>query len=86
MACRSGCDTQDHASWGDCARAANMQIDRHALRVGGRQIEGRKDARLDRYASARRNGLQPRSTNIRDIRAAEEFGGVAPTPVEKAGA
>ena len=25
MTCRSACPTQDHASWGACARAANVQ-------------------------------------------------------------
>ncbi len=24
--CRSGCTTQDHESWGDCLRAANLSI------------------------------------------------------------
>lgn len=80
--CRSGCETQDHASWGECARAAHIQIDRHALTVGGRQVETRKDARLNRYAAARKSGLQPQSTKLRDIRAAEEYGGAPATPVE----
>lgn len=26
--CRSGCKTQNHASWGDCVRAAGVQIGR----------------------------------------------------------
>ena len=26
MACRTGCPTQDHDSWGDCLRASNIQM------------------------------------------------------------
>lgn len=32
--CRSGCLTRDHASWGDCVRAANIGVDRTALAKG----------------------------------------------------
>lgn len=81
MACRTGCPTQDHTSWGECARAADIQIDRHALKHGGQQVETRKDQRLERYQSARANGLQPKSTQWKDVRAAEESGGVAHTPI-----
>lgn len=79
MACRSGCRTQDHESWGACAKAAGIQIDRHSLKHGG--VEKDKDRRLTRYADARSSGLQPRSTKWSDIRAAEEKGGVPHTPV-----
>lgn len=30
--CRQGCPTRDHHDWGDCARAARIQIDREALK------------------------------------------------------
>lgn len=33
-ACRDGCPTKDHATWGDCARAARIQVDRAALAAG----------------------------------------------------
>lgn len=29
--CRTGCPSKDHATWGECARAAAIQIDRAAL-------------------------------------------------------
>jgi hypothetical protein len=29
--CRTGCPTKDHATWGECVRAARIQIDRAAL-------------------------------------------------------
>lgn len=84
MSCRSGCLTQDHAGWGACARAARLQIDRHAF-AGHRPAEKDKDARLTRYESARRSGLQPAGTQWRQIRDAEENGGVEKTPVTKPG-
>lgn len=80
MACRSGCKTQDHANWGACARAADLQIDRHGLK-GFRHLEKDKDKRLASYESARNSGLQPKTTQWQDIRAASETGGVAHTPI-----
>jgi hypothetical protein len=32
--CREGCRTQDHATWGECVRAAKIAIDRTALARG----------------------------------------------------
>jgi hypothetical protein len=31
--CRAGCPTQDHASYGDCLRDANIAIDKSSLKV-----------------------------------------------------
>jgi hypothetical protein len=30
--CRTGCDTQDHATYGECLQAASISIDRTSLR------------------------------------------------------
>jgi hypothetical protein len=60
--CRSGCPTKDHASWGECARAMNLQ-------VGDLTGQGQAkvtDKRLSAYADARRQGLQPPSTRLAD--------------------
>ena len=54
--CRTGCPTQDHESWGDCARGANMRI------AGETAAKTNKD--LNSYAYAKSIGLQPeRSTH-----------------------
>lgn len=84
MTCRTGCLTQNHDSWGECARAADIQIDRHALQHS-RRAERDKDNRLATYERARKDGLQPRSTQWPDVRAALDYGGVAPTPIVPAG-
>lgn len=74
MACRSGCPTPGvHRTWGECARAADLQIDRHSLSVDLR-LEKDKDHRLSRYEDARRQGLHPKSTQWRDVRNAFENG------------
>lgn len=83
MACRTGCREGNHRSWGECARSANLQIDRHAL-AGHRNAEQDKDRRLNAYASLRKAGVQPKSTDWKDVRAAEENGGVPPTKVTEA--
>lgn len=75
MACRSGCPSPgSHESWGACARAAELQVDKHGLQ--NRNVELDKDRRLSRYEDARRQGLQPKNTEWKNIRAAFETGGV----------
>ena len=73
MACRSGCPTQDHDSWGECARAANMRVAYSG--VGGLDYSAQKkwDKELDLYKSARAQGVQPASTRTKDIRKALEI-------------
>lgn len=84
MSCRSGCPTQDHGSWGACARAAQIQIDRHGL-AGHRGAERDKDRRLESYADLRKDGVQPRSTKWKDVRKAYEVGGVKHSEVNPSG-
>lgn len=83
MTCRSGCASQDHQSWGECARAAAIQIDRHGLK-GFRGVERDKDRRLESYADLRKDGVQPKSTAWKDVRRAYEKGGVRPSTVTEA--
>lgn len=78
--CRAGCARPgSHATWGECARAADIQIDRHALKHGS--IDRDKDRRLSRYEDARSQGLQPKSTRWKHVREAFETGGTTPTPI-----
>ena len=75
--CRSGCRTQNHSTWGECARAARLQIDRHAISPNNSRILDRdKDTRLTRYANLRKAGLQPATTSWSDVRRAENDGGI----------
>jgi hypothetical protein len=71
MTCIAACATQDHASWGACRRA-------HGIKVGycrsatnpnhDYTADKRWNAELDLYASARKQGIQPDSTQTRQIR------------------
>lgn len=63
--CRTGCPTQDHASWGDCARASGIQVG-DLTGAGPARVTAK---RLDAYASARRQGIQPPTTRLRDVQA-----------------
>lgn len=58
--CRSGCPTQDHATFGECARAANIQVGPADARV--RKVF---DRGLESYRDARRQGVQPLKPDAR---------------------
>ena len=64
--CRSGCKTQDHANWGECARAANFSITDPLAQAVSKQA----NSELSAYREARKQGIQPRSTKMHDIKAA----------------
>lgn len=64
--CRSGCPTQNHSSWGECARASHFYTNGVHQRTEYKQY----DAELTDYESARKSGLQPKSTRRHDIDAA----------------
>lgn len=72
MACRTGCLTKDHASWGDCLRASNIQMNAGDA-ASGKEVTTKKwNAELDAYADARSQGIQPAGTRIGQIRNAVE--------------
>ena len=86
--CRTGCPTQDHASWGECARQSSMRI-AYANSANGSDYTAQKrwDRELDSYAEARSQGIQPKTTKSRDIQAAVEISNKTGTAfnAEKAG-
>lgn len=74
MACRSGCRTQNHANWGECARDAHIGLgsDVYASRQEGTGMTQKAwDAELAAFDRATAQGIQPDSTKNRDIRVAE---------------
>lgn len=64
--CRTGCPTQDHESWGDCLRAANLSITNEKV---AKEIKN-TDKELSAYRDARKLGIQPASTKMKDIQKA----------------
>jgi len=73
MACRSGCVTQDHDSWGDCLRASNIQMstgDANGGLVDGGWTNKKWDNELKLYRDARAQGIQPEGTSTAKIQKA----------------
>jgi hypothetical protein len=64
--CRTGCKTQDHESYGDCLRDSNISF-------GNEQVIGtlkKNEKELTAYRDARKLGIQPASTRMKDIQKA----------------
>lgn len=71
MACSSGCKTQNHATLGECLRAKNLHTAYMAEWKGKDATAQKKaDKNLDAYESARKYGIQPKSTRPRDVQRA----------------
>lgn len=71
MSCTSGCPTPGaHESWGACLRAKAIQV-----QPGIMESESRKafDLDLSSYASARAEGLQPKSPDHAAVVEARKF-------------
>lgn len=68
--CRTGCLTQDHASWGECARAAKLQVQPGIMQVTERKAF---DADLQAYSDARHEGIQPKSPDVKAVTQARQF-------------
>lgn len=80
MACRTGCTTKDHTTYGDCLRSAALRVGWAKSHLGiDASREKRKNTELGLYKEARAAGIQPATTRTPDIRKAMEVS-------EKAGA
>lgn len=64
MACRSGCLTKDHGTYGECLRAAAPMV---TLRATPRNAWDRE---LALYASAKEQGISPAGTTTAKVRRA----------------
>lgn len=69
MACRTGCPTGGHPTWGACARAARLQV----APVANIAAAKAWDAEIGAYKDARRQGVQPSGTTMRQITEAMEI-------------
>jgi hypothetical protein len=70
MACRTGCPTQDHESWGDCLRASNISMNAGDAKSGIAMPRKKVEKELSLYRQARAQGIQPKSTRTKDIQRA----------------
>lgn len=78
MTCRSGCPTQDHSSWGECARSVRIGL----WFSDEVKRENAWNAELSEYRAARSQGIQPASTKTRDIRRAVAASNALDRPVD----
>lgn len=71
MACSSSCREGNHATYGECLRAKNMKT-AYMQDWKGKDATAQKkaDKNLDAYQSARKYGIQPRSTRAADVQQA----------------
>jgi hypothetical protein len=81
MACRTGCRTQDHASYHECLRDAGVKT---YLASPSKGLDGtaqkRWDSELHSYREARRQGIQPDGTTkakVEDAMRRSEAAGAA---------
>lgn len=82
MACRTGCATKDHSSYAECLRDGMPRIYMANSAKGFDLTAQRKwDANLDSYRAARKEGLQPATTQQRDIDAARRIADRTGSPV-----
>ena len=74
MACASSCQSRNHASYGECLRAKNIKT-AYMQEHNGKDATAQKraDRNLDAYESARKYGIQPRSTRAADVQAAVQI-------------
>lgn len=70
--CTSSCKSQDHANYGECLKSNTpMFVGVSPTKSGWDQDKVRKDEKeLDSYFSAIRQGIEPVSTQQKDIDAA----------------
>lgn len=67
MACRTGCSTGGHSSWGECLRAANLKVAYCGIGGGDATKQRKWDAEIKAYRSARAEGIQPAGTSMKKI-------------------
>lgn len=75
--CRTGCPTQDHANWGECLKQSGLQVNTGDANSSRLMSQKKWDAELNAYKSAIDQGIEPASTNMKDIRGAVELSNLA---------
>lgn len=63
--CSSSCQSKDHETWGECVRAKNLKT--NALNPEVLSVQKSADKTLAAYRKARKYGIQPKTTQARDV-------------------
>jgi len=77
MGCRTGCPTQDHENWGECLKQSGLQVNTGDANSSKMMPQKKWDAELNAYQSAISQGIEPATTNMKDIRGAVEVSNLA---------
>lgn len=70
MNCTSGCPTKSHASYGECLRDKAPRVTTAATRIGDYSFRSNWTQEIKEYRDARKQGIQPKTSNLHDIRQA----------------
>ena len=73
MTCRTGCPTQDHANWGECLRASNLEFGTGDANSSITMPKKKFEAELQAYRDARKQGIQPTGTSMAKIQQAVDL-------------
>lgn len=75
MSCASTCQTRDHSSYGACLRSKRLSVMGLESTNPSFTREREKDwnSELDLYEQARKEGIQPATTQRKDIEAAMQI-------------
>lgn len=68
--CSSACPTKDHATFGECMRSKNLQLNPNLADTGRTKAW---DNELQAYRNARAQGIQPEGTTMAKIEKAERI-------------
>lgn len=77
MACRTGCPTQDHENWGVCLRASNLELSTGDANNRKTMSSKAYSNELNAYSDAIRQGVEPATTNMKDIKSAMKLSEMA---------
>ena len=82
MACASSCKKQNHRSYGECLRDKGLAVTGLESTNSSFTREAQKsfNSEVDLYESAVRQGIQPESTNRKDVEAAIEASQILESP------
>ena len=62
--CSASCPTKDHLTFGECMRAKNLHLNPNLADTGRQKAW---DKELDAYDSARRQGVEPEGTTMKEV-------------------
>lgn len=84
MNCTSGCTSKNHSSYGECVRSKRLRTG--VAKDSVSYTTGNKFwTEIKEYRSARAEGIQPKSTQLADIRSAVALSRSSQTAVQDLG-